>query len=373
MYIIAGHATLIDGVIYESPVNTLVETMSSMNQEFIFIRHFMNGEKNSTIYVMDGKKIVSTDELNTINNIASLRYLKEIIFTIMFLRRKKIMRPIYFIGADPLNGICGLMAKLLKVVDKNVFFSVDYSKSRFSNALLNFIYHSVDALAAKFSTQTWNVSSRILEIHQLQNPNCGSNLLLPNIPSILWEKYKDNQKNPHKLITLSQIDEQLDFVRIITAVCQLKNEFPKIELHVYGNGKLLEYFKKYIVENQLTEFIFFHGAIIHEAALEAISSSGIGMAPYTGKWSFNFYGDSMKCREFLCFGLPVITTNNHSTSDEISKFDAGIVLSDINNDFADAIKKVLKDYEYYSKNALLLHKKYEGLHIKYLKNLSSLH
>lgn len=371
MYIIAGHATLIDGKIYESPVNTLVETISTMNQDFIFIRHFMNGEKNSIVYVLHGQKIVSAVELQTTSNIAPLRYLKEIIATIKLLRGAKIMRPVYFIGADPLNGICGIVAKFLKLVDKSVFFSVDYSKSRFKNTLLNFIYHSIDAIAAKYSTQTWNVSSRILKIHQLQNLNSNSNLLLPNTPSNIWEKYKSNQKNPYKLITLSQIDEQLDFVSIISAVSQLKNEFPKIELNVYGNGKLLDHYRNYIINNRLTQFIFFHGAVSHDQALEAISTSGIGLAPYTGKWSFNFYGDSMKCREFLCFGLPIITTNNHSTADEIAQFEAGIVLLNGNYGYADGVRDILKSYDQFSENALILHKKYEGIHLKSLINLAN--
>ena len=369
MYIISGHATLIDGIIYESPVNTLVETMSIMNQEFIFIRHFMNGEKNSIAHLINGHRVVSTEELRTRSGITPLRHLKEITSTLKLLKRKEAASPIYFIGADPLNGICGLIARLLKLVDKNIFYSVDYSKSRFNNVILNFIYHTIDFAAAKYSTQTWNVSSRIFDVHRLQNPNGETNLLLPNIPSNIWKKYQSNQKNPYKLITLSQIDEQLDFLQIIYAAAQIKGEFPKIELHVYGNGKLLEHYRNYIIENRLSDFIFFHGAVSHDMALEAISTSGIGLAPYTGKWSFNFYGDSMKCREFLCFGLPIITTNNHSTSDEISQFNAGLALEVGKDDYAHAIRKVLNNYEKFSANALLLHKKYEGIHQRTLKNL----
>jgi glycosyltransferase involved in cell wall biosynthesis len=141
-------------------------------------------------------------------------------------------------------------------------------------------------------------------------------------------------------------------------------------LKIIGNGPMESEYKEYVKNNGLEENIKFFGHLDHGMALEEISKSGIGLALYNGNWNFNYYGDSMKCREYFCFGLPVITTDTHSTVDDIRRGGAGIVCAMDSDSYSRAITSILENYDYYSNNSKKLSECYVGLHAKILDRIS---
>jgi len=153
---------------------------------------------------------------------------------------------------------------------------------------------------------------------------------------------------------------------LFEAVKLLKDRFPLIYLKVIGGGVKEDEYKKYVSDEKLENNIKFFGQLDHAQALEEISTSGIGVALYNGKWNFNYYGDSMKCREYFCFGLPVITTDTHSTVEEIKEYDAGVICLSDPISYSDAIEKILMNYEYYANNSYLLNRKYCDIHNRVL-------
>jgi len=67
----------------------------------------------------------------------------------------------------------------------------------------------------------------------------------------------------------------------------------------------------------------------------------------------------MKTREYLACGCPVITTSVPSTSDDVKKFAAGLVINFNRNELVGAILKLLTDDKFYRRcreNALRLAK-----------------
>jgi glycosyltransferase involved in cell wall biosynthesis len=195
------------------------------------------------------------------------------------------------------------------------------------------------------------------------------NLFIPNIPSNEYKLFLKNQRNKYQLITLGIIDKQLDYYNIFDAVCELKKKYPSIILKIIGNGPKENEYKKYVIKNNLQKNVKFLGYLDHHRALEEISKSGIGLALYNGKWGFNYYGDSMKCREYFSFGLPVITTNTHSTVEEVKEFKAGIVCKMDKEDYKKAITEILKNYKNYSSCSYELAKKYNNVHAKLISQL----
>ena len=107
----------------------------------------------------------------------------------------------------------------------------------------------------------------------------------------------------------------------------------------------------------------------HENALNEISRSGVGLALYNGKWNFNYYGDSMKCREYFCFGLPVITTDTHSTVEEINSYSVGIVCKMDKESYKTALINIFENYMLYSRNSYALADKYKNVHKNILDEL----
>jgi glycosyltransferase involved in cell wall biosynthesis len=297
MIIVASHANIVNGKIHEVPVNTIIEILQNRKEEFIFIRHSMNGDFQSTAYFYKNGQVIANKKIPVILKISILRYITEILFTFSFVYLKRYDSDLCFIGIDPLNALVGCFLKKTKKVKKAIFYTVDFSPKRFANRFLNYCYHTIDKYCVKHSDQVWSVSSRIYEVRKKMGLSNEKNIFLPNVPSSEYEKFVSNNRSPWTLITLGTLSDQIDYVGLFEAVKLLKDEVPSVRLKVIGGGPKEAEYKDYVTSNGLKDYIKFFGQLDHERALEEISTSGIGVALYNGKWNFNYYGDSMKSRE----------------------------------------------------------------------------
>lgn len=368
--IISGHAYELNGKIYESPTNTLIETLKKLKKDFIYIRHSIDGKFKSRAFVYKKGELVQERVLFTILSISILRYVSEVITNFLFVLIHGRKYANVFIGVDPLNGFSAALLKKCGVVKKSIYYTVDYDTNRFANGFLNYFYHLLDRFSVFQTDFVWSVSSRIVEIRKKAGLSDKRNIFLPNIPSDDYKEYLHNKRQKNRLVTLGVLGNQMDFMGMIKAVVSLRKKIKNLSLTIIGNGPKEDDLKKLIKSLKATEYIELTGHLAHSDALDTISKSGIGLALYNGEWGFNYYGDSMKCREFFCFGLPVITTDTHSTVTEISEADAGIVCEQDQIDYEKAIEKILENYNHYSENSFGLAKKYDSIHAKLLSSLT---
>lgn len=367
MIIIAGHASLIKGNIYEAPTNTLVEILSSQKQDFIYIRHFLDGHMPSTAYLYRDGEIAQTVELWTISRVAPLRYMTEVCATVIFCLGVKTSDKLCFIGVDPLNALSGIVLSWLGKVQRKIYFTSDYSVTRFKNRILNSVYHWIDRFAIKRVDYVWNVSLRIRALRSKMGVPDAKNVFLPNVPSPDYERFLSNKRQKFTLVTLGVLADQLDFSGIFQAVAKLRNKHKELKLKVIGSGPKEEELKKEVKQLKITDMVSFLGHLTHDRALEEISQSGIGLALYNGNWGFNYYGDSMKCREYFCFALPVLTTDTHSTVEDIKKYKAGEVTEMTAAAYTSAIEKMFANYSTYSQNSQKLCDAFSRSHVDALE------
>jgi len=199
----------------------------------------------------------------------------------------------------------------------------------------------------------------------------SKNIYIPNVPSDEYKKYLNNKKDRLCMVTLGIIGSQLEFTKVFITIKKLKKDYPNIKFKIIGSGPMVDYYKKQCEEMGIQDSIIFMGTLGHTEALEEISKSGIGLALYNGSWSFNYYGDSMKCREYFCFGLPVLTTDTHSTVEDILSNRVGLVVGTDVENYVSEIKSILKNYENLSKNSYDLARVYDDVHLDNLKRLCS--
>lgn len=373
MIVTTSHATIINGHIYEVPANTIVESLKLLNRPFMFVRHSMNGDFNSEVFKHDGSSIFHDNLIPFPIKISFLRYFFEIFFTVIyFLREFHRKNDIeVFFGVDPLNTVSGLILRRLRVVKKVIFYSVDYSKDRFDNKILNFLYQKLDSTCTLNSDEVWSVSTRIVDLRRKMGLEDSKNIYIPNVPSDEYKKYLNNKKDRLCMVTLGIIGSQLEFTKVFITIKKLKKDYPNIKFKIIGSGPMVDYYKKQCEEMGIQDSIIFMGTLGHTEALEEISKSGIGLALYNGSWSFNYYGDSMKCREYFCFGLPVLTTDTHSTVEDILSNRVGLVVGTDVENYVSEIKSILKNYENLSKNSYDLARVYDDVHLDNLKRLCS--
>lgn len=359
---IATHTATVNDKQYDGIGNSLKDTLNPICEEYIFVRHSMDGLISSEVQMYREGMLFGFKTLRVIKKPAPLRYLSEIITTLIhFTFKEKID---VYVGVDPLNALSGILLKKIKKIEKVIFYTADYSPSRFGNKLMDGIYHRIDRYCVDAADEVWSVSSKIVGLRKEMGLSDEKNIFVPNVPPIDYNYLRKNKHDKYTLVTSGIIDKQLDFEGVIRAIKRLVDEYPEIRFMIIGNGPEEKRLKELVRKLALDEHVLFTGRLPLSDTLERVSKAGIGLALYTGIWGFNRYGDSTKCREYFSYGLPVLSTDTHSTVDEIRESNAGIVTEMQVAAYVVAIKDILTHYDSYSKRSLTLGKKYEGIHKK---------
>lgn len=366
--VFASHVALINGKEYDGIGNVLKTTLNSLIDNYVFVRNSIDGKLPSEVQYFESGKIANVYNLRVASWLGPLRYASEYYKTVKYFSRHSEAIDAY-VAIDPLNALSAIRLKNKGKVKKVIFYTADYSPKRFGNLLLNYIYHAIDKYCVKRADEVWSVSTRICEVRRDMGLSEERNIFVPNVPPVEYDKYRNNKHNKYELITTGIIDDQLDFEGTIKALLELLKEYPALRFTIVGNGPAEERLKQLATDLGIEGRVEFTGRLPLDQALERQSTAGIGLALYTGVWGFNYYGDSTKCREYFNFGLPVISTDTHSTVDELREYQAGVVVSKSTEDYIASVRDVLNNYDKYSLNASKLGKKYSGIHRRLLNEL----
>lgn len=274
-------------------------------------------------------------------------------------------RPNIFVGIDPLNAFPGVLARKIGLIRKTIFYCVDYTPKRFKNKLLNSIYLWMDKFCAINSDSVWNVSRRIIDFRKKQGIFESKIKFVPNSPV-----FKDCPKVPpfkidkNKIIMVAGLTHSPALDIALKAIKEISKKYSNVYLSVIGTGSYQEKLADKIQKMKLSKKVNLMGQLTNRRLLKEVSKSAVAMAIYTfpKKFSWLYYGDSKKAREYLACGTPVIITNVVGTSLDIEKYEAGIVIKPNARELEKAIEKMINDNEFRSKcrkNAFRLAKDYD--------------
>jgi glycosyltransferase involved in cell wall biosynthesis len=236
-----------------------------------------------------------------------------------------------FIGIDPLNACFGLLLKRVGRIRKVVFYTADWTPTRFHNYLLNVIYHTIDRHCIAYANEVWNVSKRITTLRRQQGVEKERNKFVPNTPFIVHTLVKPICKiRKHDLVyATSFISSDMNYDALIQMIEALKKRYTDIRLLLIGDlGEYGRKLRRGVKASKLSRHIKFLGLLSHDKVMDIVSKSGIGLALYRGDNSWDEYCDSMKVREYLACGIPVIMTSISPTSSDIIHWKAGLVIDD---------------------------------------------
>lgn len=268
-----------------------------------------------------------------------------------------------FIGIDPLNAFSGLVAQKLGKIKRVVFYTADYAHQRFKNPLMNWAYHALDRFGIKNANQVWNVSTRIVGQRKKQGVSEEKLFLVPNSPAFESAKRLPYEKiNKHDLVIVSHLTKAIGFPLVFRAIKNLSQKYKDLRLVVIGGGPDEEELKNMVEELGIYKEVVFLGRIPHRKVLDKLSQSAVGLALYTGGEAWTEFGDSMKAREYMACGLPVVMTAIPSTADDVEKNEAGLVVGLEQKEFEEAIDFLFSDPKVYSKmreNAIKLAQRFD--------------
>ena len=343
-YIIAAHVLYNDkGQDTFGPAHSIFEFLIKKKKTVSFLKHSL--ESSYSKIVINGKEeqeLCKNKPQNVV--IRSWNHSK-----LNFKYTKKIHDKKIYIGVDPVNSISGVLLKSFGLISKNIYFTADYTEDRFNNPLLNSIYHFVDKICLKMADEAWCVSSRIVSKRLSQGVDKKKVVFMPNSPDLRTIKPKkyDGNKN---LIIVSNLTKSLNLKPILEVVKKVLLIDKKITLTIVGSGTEEKAFKKMVKKEGLEKQVVFTGQKNHDEVLDLLANSFLGFALYTRENNWNNYGDSMKAREYVALGLPVIINDIPATADDIKKYDCGLVIKEINiKEISNFIRKTIEDKSYYLK------------------------
>lgn len=330
------------------PAHALDEFLRGKAKALVFIEHPFSYAKtlNSTaILYIKGKKN-SEIKVPAIKGPQLLLYLKDFLTTFFFVFYFRRRYDLY-VGSDSLNALVGLILKTVGIVDKVVFYTIDYIPKRFENPLLNKIYHEMDDLCVKYCDFVWNLSSVMADEREKNG-----------IPKIYRSKQitvpigTDKVKivpfeniNRYQIVHMGHLLEKQGIELLVDAMPEIIETMPKAQLLIVGSGPMESKLKTIVKTNGLEEHVIFKGFINdHKELLNILAHSAIGVAPYVDdENTYTRYTDPGKPKAYMAAGLPVIITKVPQVAFEIEKERCGFAINYDKKELTDAIVRLLSD------------------------------
>jgi len=343
--------------------HALAEYLKERVSSFIFIQHPFAHRRfyPSTIEVYVSGRLVRKDKAPSVRAPETVQFIKDLFLTIIFALRIR-RRAQFFVGADALNALSGLLLRRLGFTRFVILFAIDYTPRRFSNRAVNFLYHILNVVVASRCDLLWAVSNRIKQAYiQIYGAKCP--ILVVQGGTNKPEAISDTRTNQNRLVFLGNLEQSKGLQLAIQAIPKIKKQIPDIKLIVIGDGPYYNALAKLTGDLEIEDGVEFVGRVPdHKAAVQMLAQCDIGLAPYVpDATNISIYGFPLKIIEYLAAGLPVVTTNVSEMAPTISDRNAGLIIDYNTESLATAVVHLLSDgalLQTYKKNALSIGKDY---------------
>jgi glycosyltransferase involved in cell wall biosynthesis len=343
--VIASH------IFADGPAIFLEQYLTGKVASLLFIGHPFAGRKqlNSFCRMSTNGENSYTTNAPPLNLPQGLMQIKEAILTLWWAISMKGKIDIY-IGSDNFMAYLGLVLKSMGKVNEVIFYTIDYVPKRFTNPLMNFLYHYFDRQCLKKCKIVWNVSEKIAsareEFDKLSISKTVPQIVVPlgiwydRIPRIPYTK-----REKATIVFMGHIRENQGLDIVIKSLQYITKKIRNIKLVVIGTGPLENNMKKMVQKLKLGNQVTFMEYIEDHTLLESIlAKSTIGVAIYKPTpENFTYYADPGKVKNYLGAGLPVFITDVPAIAKVIVKKKCAVMCEYDEHDIAEKITKLLSN------------------------------
>lgn len=324
----------------EGPFSSVTRALTSLNHSVEYIGIPLVGYEAPIEYC--SKKIKVPSFLG--KNLA-VKYITDFIITkilTLIYLLKNYDKEVVLIGIDPLSTLPLILFKYIFDL-KLVFYSVDYSRTRFGKGLLQSIYETTNMICAKCANQVWVVSEYLQKFSDdsygtkaIYIPNSFSfdeSYFLKNKPvragnKIVWTGSVSTDKQMHDIFRLSQKLQQLR---------------PELEFWYIPSFQVKE-FTQALPSYNLNKAQIFDVAGQKESR-ELVSQCDLGLAIYDKNFGSTEFIEPIKVWEYMLCGLPFMLSKEASINKDVKNDGVVYILDDDNkiNDDQLALKYISKE------------------------------
>lgn len=131
-----------------------------------------------------------------------------------------------------------------------------------------------------------------------------------------------------------------------------------VTLEIIGDGYWRQYYEKLADSMGIADKVRFYGFVENPDSI--IRTWDIGIAPYEqGNNKLSQYAEPTKIKDYLSYGLPVITTRTTYMAEQIRTYHAGCVIDETPESFADAVENIRTSYGRFTRGVDALVRTYE--------------
>lgn len=339
-------------------------------QELLFISHPLiylkeNLKKSSRYELYKKNKLIKTKTAFHWVLPAPLLYLKDFFYTIFWCMTISRKYDIFF-GVDNLNAFSGCVLRLLKRVERVIYYVIDYVPQRFTNKSLNEIYHRIEKFSAQHCDWTWNLSPRMIEARRKKWHRDFPHQLVVwhgvNFARIKRVPFEEINKG--EILYMGTLLKKQGVQLVIESLPYIIKKAPMVRLTIIGQGPYEAELKKLVQKLNLEKYVEFLGYIPnHRKVEDRIARAAIAVALYDRKYDdFSYYTDPGKIKIYLGAGVPVVMTDVPYVAREVEKARCGFIVEYKRGKLVNTLlkffsnKKIMRDYRL---NALKFAKKYD--------------
>ena len=335
---------------------------------FVYLDHplYPNQKTNSFLVIYKNGILQQKYQSRFLIKSGPLLYLKDAVMTIYYVFKSKEKFDLA-IGVDNLNTLTLLLLKKLKRIKKVVYHTVDYTPHRFSNRILNSIYHLIDRWCCYQADILWNSSGRMNQgriKNGAKKDKIALTIITPDGSNFDFKKRLPLAKINRKMIVfLGHLRPGMGLEMLVESFVKVRQKAPEAKLTIIGDGPLMTKLKNISQQKKLSTSVIFTGFIkSHEKVDNILRKGAIGVALFEPiEDSIEYYSDVGKPKVYLAAGMPVVITKVPEIALEIDEKKAGMAINYQQSDFVKTLVTLLEnDYLYreYRKNAIKLSKKY---------------
>lgn len=269
---------------------------------------------------------------------------------------------------DPLCFLHVYIFKKLLRIKKVVYHNLDYSKKRFQNPLLNFIYQNINIFAYRKCDYFFCITKKFTGDLDPKGIYDHKNFYIRHTAPTKKVKELPTKKMP-SIVFAGTIGYNVNFNPVFEALQKIKQENIPFVLDIYGDDRKKGMLLNKVKQLGLQKYVSMKGIVDNKRLVdEILPYYRIGICPYVTKKPENspdhaFLGTdlTLKLVEYIATGLPIITTRLFQAFDIIETKKVGFLVS-TSQGWYTAIKNLLEDetlYRKYRANAVGLAKNYD--------------
>ena len=320
--------------------------------KLLFIGHplsFRPGRPGPSYEAYEKGRLIRKNQKRNIKLPNIVQYIKDVVLS-MYWIAKNGRKWDLIIALDNLNAMVGLLLRFFGIVDRMIYYTIDFTPQRFSNRIMNDLYHGIDKLCVAKSDLTWNISPRIAQgRQQMRNMSIQKYNRQITVPVGVWLErihvgnYTDIE--PHSLVYAGGLSKHQGIQLVLESIPEIIRYFADFKFYIIGVGDYESALKEMVVRLRIGDHVRFLGYFEkHEDVEKRLVRCGLAAAMYNEEFAqWSYYADPSKIKSYLAAGLPVITTPLTYFAEHVTGENCGIVIEYDKEQLASAVIRVFTD------------------------------